>query len=388
VIITRDQLDPSQAAAVELLTTQEPICVVTGGPGRGKSACLNVALDDLERDGARVELASPTGKAASRMTETTGRPARTIHRLLGYHPIDGFSEEPVDADVVVIDEASMVDISLFARLLERLRPYTSLALIGDADQLPSVGPGQVLRDLVDAPEIATARLTTLHRAAAHSWVANNAPLIIEGKMPGLGAMQPDFAFSERQTLAEAADEAVGMVVDDQRFQVLTPQAPGPGGTNAINERVQDALRSECDPHAVVGDRRFFVGDKVVQTVNDYDLGVFNGETGVVEDVLGESAIVACFGKELVEVRGPRLLNLRLAYAMTIHKSQGSEWQHVVVIAHQAHAHLLNRSLLYTAITRAKQSVAIVGTAAGVKAAVSRGSVPRNTALMERVRRHG
>lgn len=400
-------LDPSQLAAVELALTA-PLGIITGGPGRGKTTITRAALDLMDAAGATYELASPTGKAARRMEEATGRPAQTIHRLLGYgmgnpwlHDVDN----PLRTDCVVVDEASMIDLDLMRALLAAIDPeLTRLILVGDADQLPSVGAGRVFGDLIDSTRVPVARLTTLHRSAAEAWVSTQAPEVLAGRVPDL-APRPDFEFIERENRDAAADAVVELVTRElpergiapADVQVLVPMTVGPAGTSVLNRRLQ-AVCNDAPPGSgwKIGKgsegesaEEIRVGDRVIQTRNDYMLNVFNGETGRIVSVGADELEV-----DMGDAARPRLIaysrdaarSLRLAYALTVHRYQGSETPWAVVLCHSTHTRMLSRNLLYTAITRAKKGVVIVGDRLGIERAVKNASnARRNTGLIDRLR---
>jgi len=399
--VTAIELDPSQLHAVEL-TCSAPLGIVTGGPGTGKSTCLRFALDRMDARGERYALAAPTGKAAKRVNETTGRQAQTIHRLLEYSPRNGWVRNPlnpIDADVVVIDESSMIDVELMRHLGDAIAENTRLILIGDADQLPPVGPGRVFGDLVDSGDVPTVRLQTLHRAALESWVCKNAPRVLAGDMPELKPAR-DFLWIE----AERADDLLGQVrrvvcewipqYVGLDVQTLIPQRPGVAGIVAANRMLQEALnpRGEGAPFIQRGrddddDRiELRVGDRVIQTKNDYSLGVFNGEVGEITGIAGGKVDVALAGREVVTYSLEQANALQLAYALTVHRSQGSEFPWVVCVVHSTHSYILSRQLVYTAITRAKKGVVLIGDEKGLRRALSDAKPPtRNTALIERMR---
>lgn len=380
------ELDASQAEALELAAV-EPICIVTGGPGTGKTTIIRALLD---RIGGRVVLCAPTGKAAKRMSEATGREAKTIHRALGFSPVEGWyhnEDNPLEADVVVVDEASMVDTELFARLTDAIDPEcTRLVLVGDANQLPSVGPGAILRDLVNGSPVPCARLTHVHRSQADSWVCANAPKIITGK-PIATEDCADFRFVEAESASDVPEACGKIVAQHRATQVLVPQKTGKAGAEAINAALQrkfNPLRGRKewgkDPHLLR------TGDRVIHTKNDYELGVFNGEVGTVVEVSDKVLSVDYADRALpVEYNRDAARSLRLAYALTIHKSQGSEWDWVCVVVHSTHTYMLTRQLFYTAVTRAKSGVVIVGNAQGIESAIkSKRDSVRNTALCDRI----
>lgn len=383
------ELTDIQRQAVDLVC-DAPLGIVTGGAGVGKTVSLRDALDRLDRLGVAYELASPTGKAAKRMTEATGRPARTVHRLLGYDfrngergSFDHCAAYPLETDVVIVDEASMLDIRLFDSLLNATPKGARLVLIGDANQLPSVGPGQVLRDLVDGGKVPVVRLDKVHRSAQRSWVNRNAPGIIDGAMPQLEECD-DFRFVECGSSSDIARVVRDLVQQDPKAQVLTPQNTGPAGTQALNAALQNLINPQTSPSKWKNDQRELrLGDRVIQTNNNYHLGVFNGEVGHVSG-LGDSILTVDYGdREVRYGRGPSTY-LSLAYALTIHKQQGSETAHAIVVCHSCHSRMLTRQLLYTAVTRAQQRVTLVGDIKGIKTALERGAKPRNSCLTRRV----
>ena len=389
------KLDPSQESAVQLACTAPFACIV-GGPGVGKTTTLRVALDRMDARGETYKLCAPTGKAARRMSESTGRPASTIHRLLGWSPL-GFTHNrhnPIDAGVVVVDESSMLCVELCGDLMDAIAPGTRVIFVGDANQLPSVGPGRILADLVESNTVPVARLTHVHRQAAESWVCRNAPRILNDGDLELGTF-PDFRFVE----ADGADQVARVVADlcasdYQGAQVLAPQRNTECGVENLNVRLQErlnpmeAFKAEWN----LGEKRFRLGDRVLQTVNNYklesedeQLGVFNGEVGTVADFTGSSMIVD-FGDRRVPYAKDAAFGLDLAYAMTVHKSQGSEFPDVVMVVHSSHTFMLTRQLFYTGITRAKKRLVIVGNRKGIHAATSgKKPPPRNTALVDRMR---
>jgi len=384
------ELDASQAAALELVL-EEPIAIVTGGPGTGKTTILKAALDELEARGLDVALCAPTGKAAKRMSEATKREAKTIHRILRW--FDGvffFDEEnPLTEDVVIVDEASMIDVELFASLLAAIDPRrTRLVLVGDANQLPSVGPGAILADLVRTELVPCARLTTVHRSAAGSWVCRNAPRVLEGVELELEEAE-DFRFVEAESPGNVL-EACGDVLEERAdAMILVPQKTRGAGTQAINVAAQarfnprrpGELEWGTDPH------RLRPRDRVIHTKNNYDLDVFNGETGIVESISKRELAVRYPDRGAPVIYDREAARaLCLAYALTIHKSQGSEWSDVAVVVHSAHTFMLTRQLLYTAITRAKRSITIIGNDRGIANALKcKRDARRNTALAARIR---
>lgn len=390
------ELDPSQVRAVELVCTA-PFAILTGGPGTGKSTCLRVALDRMDAAGVTYALASPTGKAAKRMTEATGRSASTIHRLLGWSRFgwEYHQGNPLPFDVMIVDEVSMLDLELADALADAIAEDSRIVLVGDANQLPSVGPGRILADLVEADIVPVARLTHVHRAAAESWICRNAPKVLSGEPLELGSY-PDFRFFEVEGADEAANTVASIVTMDeyQGAQVLTPQRTTACGVEQLNTMLQAKLnppRGSHDEAWMLGDKVLRKGDRVIQTRNAYNLlgsngalGVFNGEVG---EVVGAGAnLTVDFGDRRIAYAKQDAFDLQLAYALTVHRFQGSEVETVVFVVHSAHTYMLSRQLFYTAITRAKKRVVLVGNRKGLAAATSAKEPPkRNTSLVERMR---
>lgn len=397
--ITSDELSAlsqGQAEAVGTLVACR-VCTLTGGPGTGKTTTLNTLLKVLERRGFRVTLAAPTGRAAKRMQESTGAPATTIHRLLGYHPIDGFrvnAHEPLETDIVIVDEASMIDQNLMHALIEALTEETRLILVGDADQLPSVGAGQVLKDLIDSGELPTAALKEIFRQEKGSRILDIAHAIKSGMMPNLavdGGLS-DFYWVDADH-PETAAQYVELMVSKripQRFdvdpkadiQVLCPMHKGACGTESLNRRLQLVLNPDGSPlrkHAV-----FRVGDRVMQSVNEHQKEVYNGDLGYICHQDHEKTYIQFDGR-VVSYMHNELDQLTLAYAVSIHKSQGSEYPVIVVPVLTEHWVMLGRNLLYTAVTRGKQLVVLVGQRKALKQAIrNTDSSHRYTSLAKRM----
>jgi len=385
-------LDPSQADALTL-AAHKRICIITGGPGTGKTTILRELLEELGDD-VRVALCAPTGKAAKRMSEATGREAKTIHRLLGFNPIEnGFyhnADNPLAVDVVVVDESSMVDVALFADLCDAIdKETTRLVLVGDANQLPSVGPGAILADLVEGGRVPCARLMHVHRSAAESWICRSAPRVLEGAELDLSD-RDDFRFVDVDEAANVP-KICGDVLDDfGDAQILVPQRTGKAGADAINLAMQERFNPSQPGESTWGKEPNALRprDRVIHVKNNYELGVFNGEVGIVTSIDDDEArlLVEYPDRSLPVVYTRKDANdLRLAYALTIHKSQGSEWPWVVVVVHNTHTFMLTRQLLYTAITRGKQGVVVVGNEQGIANALkSKRDSARNTALNDRI----
>lgn len=375
------------------------VMILTGGPGTGKTTTLLGILKEMKRAGMIYKLCAPTGKAAKRMTEQTGEEAQTIHRLLEYHPDMGFRRDrlnPLHCDVVVVDEASMIDILLMQRLCDAIQMGGRLIIVGDADQLPSVGAGNVLRDLIESDIIPTVKLTQIHRQKEGSLIVRNAHRIIHGQMPIVNNMLgSDFFFGEVWSDVEAAEMVVQKVTEGlpkfmpgAEVQVLSPMRKDGVKTscNELNARLQSLL-NPYGRKILVGGTEWRVGDRVMQTKNDYDHNIYNGDTGTIiggsED---DKYLYVEFDGRRVFVEGKAIYSLQLCYATTIHKSQGSEYDVVVIPITDSHYTMLHRNLLYTAVTRAKKMCLLVGTKRAVQAAVQGwNQEKRNTRLKERLK---
>lgn len=376
--------------------------VITGGPGTGKTTIINAIVRILGRKGRRILMCAPTGRAAKRMEEATGREAKTIHRLLEFNPRRQCFERdgirPLEADLIVVDEMSMVDAALFASLLQAVPRSCQLLFVGDTDQLPSVGPGNVLHDLISSRALEVVALTEIFRQAGKSLIVVNAHRINRGEAPILSSDEwekPDFFFIPKEDPLEIVEILKEIVlhripsrfgvdpVDD--IQVLTPMRRGELGAVNLNNVLQELLNPEGETIAR-GSRLFRVGDKVMQIRNNYDLGVFNGDLGRVISIdREERQVTVRFDERPVTYDWSDLDELALGYACSIHKAQGSEYPVVVIPLHTQHYALLQRNLLYTGITRGRRLVVVVGMKRAVDIAVGNNRVRgRHTRLAARL----
>ncbi|PYR51869.1 MAG: ATP-dependent RecD-like DNA helicase [Acidobacteria bacterium] len=379
------ELAPSQKAAVRLALASK-VLVITGGPGVGKTTIVNAILRILAAKGVKLLLCAPTGRSAKRLSETTGREAKTIHRLLEVDPkAGGFKrnvEHPLDGDLLVVDETSMVDVLLMHALLKAVPRSAALLVVGDVDQLPSVGPGQILADVITSGTVPVVRLTEVFRQAAQSRIITSAHRINHGTMPDLGKPEgnSDFYFVP----ADDPDTAVPRIIDlvktriPQRFgldpirdvQVLCPMNRGGVGARSLNIALQQALNPAGERTVERFGWTFAPGDKVMQIENDYDKDVYNGDIGYIDDVDPEAAeLTASFDGRTVTYGFGELDTLVPAYAATIHKSQGSEYPAVVIPVMTQHYTMLQRNLLYTGVTRGKKLVVLVGQKKAIAIAV-------------------
>ncbi len=397
------------------------VLVITGGPGTGKTTIINCILRLLSREG-KVSLCAPTGRAAKRMTEATGCEAKTIHRLLEYGGDEGAfarnASNPLETDCVIVDEASMIDLMLMRSLLRAIEPGTRLVIVGDSDQLPSVGAGNVLGDILASGVIPSVRLTEIFRQAESSRIVVNAHRVNRGEMPVWNEKGTDFFFERTGSAPETAEKIMALMTtrlpgflrlrpEDRarRIQVLAPARKGESGVINLNALLQEALNPPAPrkPSLTWGDTVFRLGDKVIQIHNDYQMaweretaagreegqGIFNGDMGMVTKVDPEEhTLTVRFDEDRDVTYGSAdLENLELAYALSVHKSQGSEFEAVVVPVFGGPPMLLTRNLLYTALTRARTLVVLVGQEATVRQMVANDYVlKRNTALEARLRR--
>jgi exodeoxyribonuclease V alpha subunit len=395
------QLSASQRKAVSGAVNGK-LSVITGGPGVGKTTVVNSILTIVRARGARIRLCAPTGRAARRLAESTGLEAKTVHRLLEFDPQTmGFrhdAEDPLEADLLVMDEVSMMDIVLMNQLLRALPDHTAVLLVGDVDQLPSVGPGAVLADIIASGAIPVVCLTEIFRQAASSRIVVNAHRINRGELPEKSAVgEPsDFYFIPGDT-PEAIHDKLMQVVTERipahfglhpvnDVQVLTPINRGGLGTRALNADLQARLNPDGRPRISRFGWNYAPGDKVIQTLNNYDKEVFNGDIGRVTDIDEEDGQVYIdFEGRRVAYEVRELDEIALAYAISVHKSQGSEYPAVVIPLAMQHYMLLERNLLYTAVTRGRRLVVIIGQLQALAMAVKRaGSGKRLTNLQHRL----
>lgn len=389
-------LSPEQREAIAR-GVHEKVLIITGGPGTGKTTVINSLLAILEKKGISFLLAAPTGRAAKRMEQATSRPASTIHRLLEFQPQRGHfahnEANPLHADLIVVDEASMIDLPLMHALLAALPPFARLLLVGDADQLPAVGPGNVLMDLIASNVIPVVTLKTVFRQAEESGIVHNAHRINRGEYPKFNTR--DFFLIERHTGVEARDTLLEIIAEriPRRFgldprrdiQVLSPLRRGDAGVHALNTALQDVLNPQGRP---IPRRQLRVGDKVMQLRNNYDREVFNGDIGFITGVNEESsAIEVTFeGGRMVEYPPEIQDDLTLAYAATVHKAQGAEYPAVVLLFLPQHYLMLHRNVLYTAVTRAKRIAIVIGDPKAIRTALhNTAPTRRHTRLCDRLR---
>jgi len=391
------ELSPQQRQAIEAGLTHK-VSVLTGGPGTGKTTILRVLTEMLRRSHCSFALASPTGRAAKRLSEATGHPAKTIHRLLGYSPAGGFErneKNPLDVDMVIVDEASMLDLVLTNNLLKAVDPRSHLLLVGDVDQLPSVGAGDVLRDIIASGLPAVTRLDVIFRQAQDSLIVTNAHRINQGWLPRTPRSAQDFFLF----LQSDPDKAAALLVDvvknriPRRFnldpsrdiQVLSPMYRGSMGVTNLNEMLQEALNPPAPnrPERRMGGRTLRVGDRLMQTRNDYEKGVYNGDIGrlaVLDRV--EQTVVVDFEGRTVLYDWMDLDQVVHAFAISVHKAQGSEYPAVVIPMTMQHYLMLQRNLLYTAVTRARRLVVLVGTKKAIAVAVRNSKVSRRHSALD------
>jgi len=379
-----------QLKALEIAATSN-VMALTGGPGTGKTTTVRGILMLFDEIGLKTVLCAPTGRAAKRLSELCGREAATVHRLLGasldddgLHTFDHDEDNQLDADVVIVDESSMIDILLMDSLLKAIKPESKLIMIGDADQLPPVGPGNMFADVIKSGTVPVIALTEIFRQAQDSGIIRCAHDVNHGIVPDLSVKYPDFFFMRRmndeqlaETVAELCSKRLpdNMGVDPSQIQVLSPTRKRASGTNALNVLLQEKLnpRNVMKKEKQSGDFVFRTGDKVMQIRNNYDIiwespdksssgtGVFNGDVGVIINIDHDAeTLIVDFEDKHVKYSFDKVPELEPAYAMTVHKSQGSEYHTVILAMTSAASMLLSRSVLYTAMTRAKNLLVVVG----------------------------
>jgi len=368
-------LSASQRAAIELVL-QHKVAVITGGPGVGKTTLVNSILKILSAKHINISLCAPTGRAAKRLSESTGLEAKTVHRLLEFDPaVFAFKrndELPLELDCLVIDEASMMDVVLMNQLLKAVPSTAALLIVGDVDQLPSVGPGAVLADIIESGQIATVRLTEIFRQASTSKIITNAHRINQGQLPQSDSSLSlsDFYCLYAETPEEIFAKLMHVVLEriPQRFnldpvndvQVLTPMNRGGLGARSLNIELQTRLNGQSEPKVTRYGSTYAPGDKVIQRINNYDKEVFNGDIGIISSIdIEDSLLQITFDERIVDYEFNELDEIALAYATSIHKAQGSEYPAVVIPMAMQHFMLLERNLLYTGVTRGKQLVVVI-----------------------------
>lgn len=394
-------LNEQQQSAVKAALTSK-LSVLTGGPGTGKTTTLQMVINALLAEERKFRLASPTGRAAKRLSEATGQDASTIHRMLGYSPDGGFEHDedsPLESDIFIVDEASMIDLVLFNNLLKAIPPTSHLMLVGDIDQLPSVGAGNVLRDVIESGLAHVTRLATIFRQSEDSLIVLNAHRVNQGEMPFLNNKSSDFFFFQEDEPDLAAEMVVDIVTNRlpkkfgidplQDIQVIAPMYRGPVGVNALNELLQNALNgSSRRAEKRLFGRLFRAGDKVMQIKNNYEKEVFNGDIGYIKGIdFDASLLEVVIDGRYVDYDFTEAEELTHAYCISTHRSQGGEYPFVVIPLHSQHYLLLQRNLLYTAITRAKKTAVLVGMHKAIYIAVNNNKVAeRYSGLLERLKR--
>ena len=407
-VATVIRLSDQQQEAIRLAAASK-ILVITGGPGCGKTTVLKTLTQTFQRANLTIKLAAPTGRAAQRMAEVCRLEASTIHRLLKFDPASGefvyCAEKQLELDALIVDESSMIDLSLAHSLIRAIPAEARIVIVGDADQLPSVGAGRVLSDLLAVPEVPRVVLTNLFRRSEHSIITGIAHQINSGSTPLIpapdGKTKSDAYFLKARETEDAAALIEKLLVEQipKKFgdfsadiAVLTPMNKGPVGVIELNRRLQRRLvpAQAGLPSVTVGEKEFRLGDRVCQRVNNYNLheaGVFNGDQGVIVGIekANKKVFVKLWDGREIEYPSEMLYQLDLAYALSIHRSQGSEIPAVIVVLHQTHSIMLERQLVYTGVTRAKKLLIVVGTRKALQLAARRNhSVQRHTALVERM----
>lgn len=374
---------------------QAKVLVLTGGPGTGKTTTINGIIAAYKACKMKVLLAAPTGRAAKRLSQATGMEARTVHRLLEYTMADGFTrnkERPLEGDALIVDECSMIDIVLFYQLVQAVPSHMRLILAGDVDQLPSVGAGNVLADIIQSDTVPVVRLTRIFRQAMHSRIITNAHAINAGNFPDISnGHDSDFFFMTTDNEADIARTICSLAgerlprtygVTPDEIQVLTPMTRGDSGTANLNALLQDALNASGTP--VKGTSNFRIGDKVMQTRNNYEKNVFNGDIGTIVSGAGKDCVLSVdFDGRKADYSDAEVDELTPAYAVTVHKSQGSEFPIVIIPVVMSHRIMLQRNLIYTAITRAKRICVLVGQKNALAYAIENRPVAQRNSLLDK-----
>jgi len=406
LLLDGDQLSPEQENALKKAIVSN-ISVLTGGPGTGKTTCLKALINYLETQNIRYALASPTGRAAKRLSQAASRPASTIHRLLGFAPGKGYQynkKYPLKIDFLIVDEASMLDLLLAHHLFQALKASTQVLFVGDIDQLPPVGAGNVLQDIIESGEVPVSRLTKIYRQSEDSQIITNAHRINNGNFPNFSkTIKGDFFLFPAENDKEAADWIIDLVstripaqfdLDPiNEIQVLSPMYRGGAGVNQLNEKLQEKLNPEAEgkPEIKIFDQVFRVGDKVMQIRNNYDKDVFNGDIGEVSQInrIEQNFSIIFDKNNIVTYDFTELDEVVLAYAVSVHKSQGSEFPGVVLPIITQHYMMLQRNLIYTAITRAEKLCVLVGNKKAIYIGINNDKITkRNSSLAERIRSLG
>lgn len=388
------ELADKQREAVEK-SLQSGMTVITGGPGTGKTTVVQTIIRLAEQEGLRILLCAPTGRAAKRLAETTQRKAKTIHRLLvpdghvGAMQVFEYNEtKMLPADLVIVDEVSMLDMEMMYHLLSALKPQCRCILVGDADQLPSVGAGAVLHDIIASGQVPVVRLDTIFRQKEGGRIVTNAHLINSGRLPVVNEDQ-EFRFVEIDNEADGAEKISALynselleTGDKFAVQVLSPMYKNPCGVDNLNQLIQERFNPPAEGKAELKGKNvvFRVGDKVMQKHNDYEKGVFNGDMGEIFAIRKDMVYVR-YPEQDVKYEGQEVDEITLAYAITVHKSQGSEYHTVIMVLVNSHAIMLQRNLFYTAVTRAKRKVILVGTKRAVQTAVQNQRTSRRFTLL-------
>lgn len=388
------ELADKQREAVEK-SLQSGMTVITGGPGTGKTTVVQTIIRLAEQEGLRILLCAPTGRAAKRLAETTQRKAKTIHRLLvpdghvGAMQVFEYNEtKMLPADLVIVDEVSMLDMEMMYHLLSALKPQCRCILVGDADQLPSVGAGAVLHDIIASVQVPVVRLDTIFRQKEGGRIVTNAHLINSGRLPVVNE-DTEFRFVEIDNEADGAEKISALynselleTGDKFAVQVLSPMYKNPCGVDNLNQLIQERFNPPAEGKAELKGKNvvFRVGDKVMQKHNDYEKGVFNGDMGEIFAIQKDMVYVR-YPEQDVKYEGQEVDEITLAYAITVHKSQGSEYHTVIMVLVNSHAIMLQRNLFYTAVTRAKRKVILVGTKRAVQTAVQNQRTSRRFTLL-------